>query len=204
MDSITEGVEPPPLDENTANLLKQAGIHLVVAISAVALWAALDSWWLISKLGLAAIMSMIGAIVFGITLSHILHEWGHYIGVRLAGANPPVKSAAAPLFFDFDYKNGTQKQFLWMSFGGAAGNWLLVLVLLISLPFDTIGRVMIWATAAGMTAYVAILEYPVIAAAWRGEEPMAALTKAFSRPGIFKRATLAGLATLAILTLLLT
>ncbi len=187
-EKIAEGVETPEIDPNTVNLLKQAGAHWVIAISAFALWAALDSWWLVSQLGLAAVLSVVGALIFGVVISHVAHEWGHYAGLRLAGCSPPIKDSVAPLFFDFDYEKGSQKQFLWMSVGGAIGNWALVILFFIVLPFDTAARVALWATFAGMTAFVAVLEYPVIGSAWRGEDALSALTRAFTRPDVFRNA----------------
>ena len=142
------------------------------------------------------------AFLIGLALSHILHEWGHYLGAVLSGARLTVRQKISPLFFDFAFPVNTPRQFLWMSIGGLSGN--LLLLLLMSLCLDSPGLVLTTMMAAvlGQLVFVVILELPVSLRVVAGQEPLAALTEHFSQGApLFLRALLAGLATAALVIL---
>ncbi len=175
---------------NTKSLKLQAGYHLVGLVSAVAMWGAADTWVLTSELTIAALFSVIASIVFGVAMAHIIHEWSHFLGAVIAEANYTVKKKPAFLFFDFDYVGNTQRQFLWMSSGGFAGNCVLIAIVWLAIPLDSAGRGMLLATVIGMAVYVAVLEGPVIRRTRAGEDSLTVLTEHFGQGDIlFNRAT---------------
>ena len=174
--------QPTPADiktlkavTNIKSLKLQAGYHTVALVSAVAMWGASDTWVLASGLSVATLFAVIASIVFGIAISHIFHEWSHFLGAVFSGANYTVKKKPAYLFFDFDYVDNSPKQFLWMSSGGILGNFVLVFLLWAAIPMDSAGRGMLLATAIAMTVYVAVLEAPVIQRSRTEDDFLAAL-----------------------------
>ena len=143
------------------------------------------------------------AFLTGLAFSHIIHEWGHFLGAVLSGAMLTVRQRISPLFFDFEFPANTHRQFLWMSAGGLAGN--LVLLLFLSLGIDSTGQVLnaMMAAVLGQLVFVVILELPVSLRVLAGQEPLEALTEHFSQGApLFLRALLAGVATAALVLLL--
>lgn len=196
-------VSPPVVAGERLRLLTQAGWHLAAAVSAVMLWGAGDSWRIVSGLAIASVMATVASVVFGIALALIVHEWCHFAGARAVGAISPVKAKPALLMFDFDYTNNSVRQFLVMSIGGSVGNWLLVLLVALLIPVESASRAMLLAVTVAMAVYVAVLEWPIIAAVRRGVAPGTALAEGFSKPGVFRRANTVGVATAVLLWWLL-
>jgi hypothetical protein len=175
------------------HLREQAAWHLAAGFVAIGIWTALDSWRIVTGLPLATGLAVLGSVIAGLGLSHLFHEWGHFAGARLGGSISPVKGRPALLMFDFDYQRNSAEQFLASSVAGSAGNWLLVLVVALALPLDSASRAMLLATVSGAAVSVALLEWPVIAHAYRHRDPIAALTHGFGRPGVFGRAIRGGI-----------
>ena len=185
-----------PAAVNRRNLLMQFAVHGLVFAAALALWAASDAWRLVSELVFATGFSVFSSILFGITMAHILHEWSHFLGAFFSGADYTVKEKPAPLFFDFDYKNNTKKQFLSMSAGGTVGNILFLMAVYFVIPMDSIGRMMLLAVAIGMIFYVSVIEFPVIILASSGHSAMESLMAHLGQgPAILNIALLSGVVT---------
>ncbi|WP_101757051.1 hypothetical protein [Oceanicoccus sp. KOV_DT_Chl] len=177
----------------------QMSYHSLAFISALALWAAADSWALVSNLLLADILLVLASIVFGIVMGQTFHEWGHFIATLKSGAIYSVKPSPRILFFDFDYINNTKEQFLQMSKGGSAGNYVFIALVLLLIPMDSGGRIMLLATAIALAVFVAKVEFPVIKRVSSGEETLEVLADHFAgglesvfRPAI-NTAVIAGL-----------
>lgn len=185
-----------PAAVNRRNLRMQFGVHGVVFVAALSFWVASDAWRLVSDLVFASGFSVFASILFGITMAHILHEWSHFLGAFFSGADYTVKEKPAPLFFDFDYKNNTKKQFLSMSIGGTVGNILFLMAIYFVLPMDSIGRMMLLSVAIGMTFYVSVIEFPVIKLASSGQSAMESLMAHLGQgPAILNIALLSGVVT---------
>jgi len=143
------------------------------------------------------------AFVVGLGLSHITHEWCHFLGALVAGSRLTVRTRPHPLFFDFDYSANNRTQFLWMSAGGLLGNVLLLGMAALCLDRQSVVTTGFLAAVAGQLVYVLILEFPVSLAVRSGAEPLAALTHHFGQGGkLFLRATVAGLGTATLICLL--
>lgn len=141
-------------------------------------------------------------LLCGLLLSHILHEWGHYLGAACAGAAAPVRARLHPLFFDFDFARNTPRQFLWMSAGGLLGNLSLLLLVLTLSTAPLLGAGLL-AAVAGQLVFVLVLELPVSLAVRAGGDPLESLSGHFQQGGpLFLRAGLAGLGTAAAILLL--
>lgn len=146
-------------------------------------------------LGLAGL----AAVLLGAVLSHLCHEWGHYLGALLGRAPLTVKPRPAPLFFDVDYERVTARQFLLLSWGGPLGNLLLIGLLSSRLAEGALVPLCAWASSVAMLAYVLVLEGPISRGILAGGQPLPVLTEHFGQGvALLKRAGLVALATLAV------
>ncbi|MDH5173257.1 MAG: hypothetical protein OEW92_12615, partial [Gammaproteobacteria bacterium] len=75
-------------------MLKQALAHGGVAALLIALLASAAS---LPAGGVAGSAAVAWAFLTGLALSHIIHEWCHFFGARLAGSTLSLKPAVHPL-----------------------------------------------------------------------------------------------------------
>ena len=175
--------------QSTSKIKIQTVYHGVAFVASAVLWGAADSWSLISGLAVAQFFLLLSSVVSGIALSHIAHEWSHFLGAARTGASYTIKDKPAFLFFDFDYVNNSRDQFLAMSQGGLLGNTALVLLVWLLIPMDSAGRTLLLSTTVAMTVYVAVIEYAVIQRTRAGEEPLKVLADHFGEgSALFSRA----------------
>lgn len=185
----TAEMEVPQASPELQAAFTQAKWHILAFLGAVILFAVAESWLFISGLFVAGVFATLAAILSGFALAQLLHEWGHYAGARMAGADAPLKSEPALLAYDFDFKKNDNRQFLWMSYGGTIGNFLTIFLVWMLIPMDAPHRIALLATAIGMAGFVAYVEWPVINKVRNGEEPMVALAAVFGEGApLFKRA----------------
>ena len=174
-----------------------------IALAALSLWAAADTWYLVSGLGFALAISVLDAIFVGYILGALFHEWGHYTGAKLSGASAPrVKPKGTSLFrFNFDMATNTQRQFHWMSFGGWLFHWGLLAILVLAIPFDSIGRIALVSSVFGFILYATFIETGILRKTLSGSDPAETLgqlsAKTFQQAGII--GSVAGLFALATL-----
>ncbi len=175
-----------------------------IALAALSLWAAADTWHLVSGLGFALAISVLDAIFVGYILGALFHEWGHYTGAKLSGASAPrVKPKGTSLFrFNFDMAANTQRQFHWMSFGGWVFHWGLLAILVLAMPFDSIGRIALVSSVFGFILYATFIETGILRQTLSGSDPAETLgqlsAKTFQQAGIV--GSVAGLFALATLS----
>ena len=62
---------------------------IAIAAAAISVWAAADTWYLVTGIWFAQVISIINAIFVGYVLGALFHEWGHYAGAKLSGATAP-------------------------------------------------------------------------------------------------------------------
>ena len=175
-----------------------------IALAVLSIWAAADTWYLVSGLGLALAISVLDAIFVGYILGALFHEWGHYTGAKLSGASAPrVKPKGTSLFrFNFDMAANTQRQFHWMSFGGWVFHWGLLAILVLAMPFDSIGRIALVSSVFGFILYATFIETGILRQTLGGSDPAETLgqlsAKTFQQAGIV--GSVAGLFALATLS----
>ena len=173
------------------------------ALAVLSIWAAADTWYLVSGLGFALAISVLDAIFVGYILGALFHEWGHYTGAKLSGASAPrVKPKGTSLFrFNFDMATNTQRQFHWMSFGGWIFHWGLLAILVLAIPFDSIGRIALVSSVFGFILYATFIETGILRKTLGGSDPAETLgqlsAKTFQQAGII--GSVAGLFALATL-----
>ena len=163
-----------------------------IALIALSVWAAADTWYLLSGLWFAQLLSIGDAIFVGYVLGALFHEWGHYSGAKLSGAQAPrVKPKGISLFrFNFDMSVNDQRQFHWMSFGGWVMHWALLLLLVIAIPFDSLARIALVSSVFGFIVYATFIETGILRQTLSGADPEGTLNQLTAKT--FQQATIAG------------
>ena len=188
---------------STRNLVQQALAHGGVILVLVVTLTAVNSWEQQVNSALAHFVTVTWAVLCGLLLSHIVHEWCHYAGAALARASVTIKPKVHPLFFDFEFPDNTRMQFLCLSLGGLAGNFLLLTLVVFYPAEHSLALAALLAAILGQLVFVLMLELPVSVEVMMGKDPLEALTTHFSQGGpLFLRAAIGGVGT-AILTFLL-
>lgn len=150
--------------------------HFAAAMAALTLWGAGDLWALSIDLLLADMVSLANAVIAGMVLAFLFHEWGHFTGARLSGAFSPVLKQPVSFFmFNFKFERNSRNQFLAMSMGGPTANWLLVILIYVLIPSDNATRILLLAVVTGVAINVSIFEIPVIFRTLAGGDPQSEL-----------------------------
>ena len=151
---------------------------LALVLVALTLWAAADTWYTVSGLGLAAAVSVLNGILAGGAIAGLLHEWGHFIGARVSGGTAPLAPAQGFLpLFNFDFTKSEVSHFQAMSVGGNLPTWGFALLLAWALPLDAPGRIAIVSAATGFAVFASIVEFPVMSRVAGGTPPAESLAK---------------------------
>lgn len=183
-----------------AMLIKDAAI----VFAALSLWAAADTWYEVTGLWLAQTVAVGDAILVGLLLAALAHEWGHYAGAKAAGAAAPrVSPKSLSLFrFDFDFSQNNQQQFHWMTYGGHVLHWGMLILLLTAIPLDSASRIALVSAVFAFILFATFIEYGILKDTWQGVDPQARLQQLNSKD--FQHAyvigSLGGLFALAALT----
>ena len=160
------------------NIALLAGRDVAIVLVALTLWAAADTWYAVTGLGLAAIVSVLNGVLVGAALTGLVHEWGHLIGARLSGGTAPLAPAKDFLpLFNFDFAKSETSQFQAMSIGGNLPTWGFALLLAIALPLDAPGRIAIVSSAFGFSIFALVVEGPVMSRVAGGMDPAESLGK---------------------------
>ncbi len=180
------GGETPAAErgKDLARLRRIGALHLVMAMAAITLWGAADAWAVASGWGLAQAVALANAAIAAIVLVSLVHEWGHYAGARLAGAEAPVFPKPVRYFFLFDRND--RRQFLWMSAGGILAPWALVVLAVLCVPIDNASRAMLLAALVARAVQIAVFEVPVALNTAQGAEPRAELERQVKAGGLVR------------------
>ena len=164
----------PPSDRAPLALIVLRDVAIVAA--ALSLFAAADSWRMLTGSGLAALLSVVDGLLVGAGVSALLHEWGHWIGARLGGAVAPLKPMKGFLpLFDFDYARSSDEAFRAMSIGGNLGHAFVLAVFVLALPLGSPGQVALVAGSLGFAVFASSIEIPVILRSRQGASSLEAL-----------------------------
>jgi hypothetical protein len=182
-DHISESKEEtkPARIPDIERFYKVGKVHGLALLAAITLWGAADTWVAQSGLLLASFLSVINALVAATILATIFHEWGHFLGARMSGSySPMVTDPYNQFIFGFNFTKNTRQQFLAMSFGGPIGNWILVALVVLMVPLDNAGRIMLFAVVVARAISVCLFEIPIIMKTMSGGEPEQELSDATS------------------------
>lgn len=202
MAEVSEASTEAPKLSDWARFKQVGKYHGIAFLGALTFWGAADAWANESNLLIANLVALANAIIAGWVLSVQFHEWGHFAGARLSRSySPMVRKPVNAFIFGFIFEKNTREQFLAMSIGGPVGNWLLVLLVLVFVPFDAWSRAMLFAVVTAHAISVSVFEVPIILRTLRGDEPREALDEGL-RNGSQARGRLIGYGAGAVLFLL--
>lgn len=185
--------------------VSRALLRQMLAHGTIALLLAYTVFYLHARemTGASRYLAAAWAFACGFALSHIIHEWGHFLGAVTSRSALTIKPRIHPLFFDFDYPANRQQQFLSLSIGGLLGNIALLVALLLMNTQHSLVLTALLAAVTGQLVYVLILELPVSLGVLAGQKPLEVLAAHFGqgRP-LFVRATAGGAVAAAVVLLL--
>ncbi|MEZ5502065.1 MAG: hypothetical protein R3E50_05180 [Halioglobus sp.] len=201
--AVTQQRSPPaaPVPSRRKRLGKLARTHALVALAALSLFAAADSWNTVTGLALAGLLCIVTGALAGVTLTTLVHEWFHLLGARYAGAAYDIPTRQSLFVYDWDFHANTPRQFLVMSVAGTVGGLLAVLLLWTAVPADTWGRAALRGGAIASVVFAAFIEWPVIKRVRGGADPLGELSK-IDQPLLSRSFNAAGIAGI-VMTLLL-
>ncbi|NKB99117.1 MAG: hypothetical protein GKR90_11580 [Pseudomonadales bacterium] len=165
---------------------------IAIAFAALSLWAAADAWYQVTGLWFAQMLAVGDALLVGLLLAALFHEWGHYSGARASGATVCRKAPEgfSLLRFDFDYSGNDHRQFHWMTYGGHILHWSILLLLVIALPLDSLSRIALVGSVFGFVVFATFIEYNIVKDTWAGADPGERLSQI--TPKDFQQATMIG------------
>jgi hypothetical protein len=171
------GVTRQAFSSRRLRLAKLAGTHSLVFLLALSLFAAADSWSVVTGLGLASLLSVITGALAGVTITTLVHEWFHFAGARYSGAAYEIPAKQGLFLYDWDFSSNSVRQFLLMSIAGTVGGVLAVILLSFAVPADSWGRAALRGGAYASVVYAAVIEWPVIRRTRHSGEPLTELLK---------------------------
>jgi len=158
-------------------LAKLARNHGLVFLAAILSFAAADTWYVLSGLLIAQLLCVTIAVLAGITITTLLHEWLHYWGARFARAHINTPTRLGLFVYVWDFGRNSTGQFLIMSIAGTIGSVIAVALLWSTVPADTLGRAVLRSAAVASVIYSAMIEWPVIRRARYSGDPLGELSK---------------------------
>lgn len=156
---------------------KQAGIHLAVWLLSFSMFAATDSWAVLTGLPLASFINILAGIVAGFVTVNLTHEWFHYLGAKLSSAHYTIADKPGLFVFDWQFDKNSLKQFYMMSIAGNVGGALGVIALFMAISADNSGRMALIAGAVAGFVLGAIIEWPVLMRTRKSGQPLLELAK---------------------------
>lgn len=146
---------------------------VAVIFAALSLWAAADTWYQVTELWIAQVLAVGDAVLVGLLIAALFHEWGHYSGAMAAGASATrFNPKGLSLFrFNFNYAQNDTRQFHWMTSGGHIAHWSILLVLLITVPLDSMGRIALVSAVFGFIVFASVIEYNIVKDTRAGVDP---------------------------------
>jgi len=158
-------------------LARLAGIHALVWLLALGLFAAAQSWTLLGGPALATFLVLVTGVLAGLVTANVIHEWFHYLGARLSGGTYDIPRKAGLFVYDWHFDRNSTGQFFTMSIAGSVGSVVSLFLLWNVLPPLDLGAAAVFAGAFAGTIFAFVIEWPVLRRVRFGGEPLAELAK---------------------------
>jgi hypothetical protein len=169
-------------------LARHAAVHGALVLVLLSLFAAADSWHLLTGWTMASILACVTGVVAGFALTTVLHEWFHWLGAAVSGGSYSIPANTGLFVFDWQFDQNSVQQFYVMSIAGSVGGILAALLLGQAIETDAPGRVAVIAGAVASVAFAAIIEWPVLIRTRASGNPLQELSAI--TPGVLGRASL--------------
>ena len=166
-----------------------------VFLAAMTIWGAADTWATISGLPLATAVAAGDGILVGVLVAFLIHEWGHYFGAKLAGANAACLTygSIGQLRHRFDVTANTRRDFHWMTIGGNVAHWSVVALALALVPLDSPARAALVAGTVGFALFASISELPIVARTMDGTLELDKVSSQFDQASVTRNGLLGSL-----------
>jgi hypothetical protein len=158
-------------------LAKQAGVHFALWLVTFSLFAATDSWTILTGSGIASFLNLLMGIVAGFVTVTLAHEWSHYLGAKLSRSTYSLSEKPSLFVFDWDFASNNLRQFYTMSAAGSIGGAAGLLALFAAIEPANSGRAALLAGGLASFAFGSIIEWPVLVRTRRSGDPMSELSK---------------------------
>ncbi|MFN3233011.1 MAG: hypothetical protein ACE363_12760 [Alphaproteobacteria bacterium] len=169
---------------------------LVITAISVALGIGLVTWHGATGSTFSLIISWVVGFVLSFFFVYLTHEWGHYLGARLAGADIPLGPASGIFLGLFDTKAHSRKQFMWMAMGGEVG-YLLPAAILIGVFWNWSPLEGVAVGALGFIIQALWVDVPILWRIHKGADIDATLSNGLA-PKIILSKTLIGWAAMGV------
>ncbi len=188
----------PPATLRKLRLARLAGVHALVWLVAVSLFAATESWALLSDLGFAWFLAVVSGALAGLVTTNLIHEWFHMLGARVSGGEYDIPDKLGLFVYDWKFQRNSTGQFFTMSIAGSVGGLVSLILVWNVLPPETLGRAAVFGGTLAGFVFGAVIEWPVLRRVRFGGEPLAELSKIDGQVlgTAFVAASLAGVAIL--------
>lgn len=171
MESMTE------TQRGNLRLARIAAAHLLFWLLTMGLFAAADSWHMLSELALASFLSVVTGALAGIATANLIHEWAHFVGARQSGGAYKIPGKIGLFVYDWDFSANSVSQFMTMSKAGTVGGVIAVLLVWWFLPTDTLARAAVFAGAVASFVFGSRIEWPILRRVSDGADPLTELSK---------------------------
>ena len=148
----------------------------------------LDRWYAASGSMVSLIAGQMAAFVMAFIFIYLTHEWGHYIGARLSGANIPLGPANGVLLGLFDNAAHSRRQFMGMAMGGEFG-YLVPAAILIAMFWNAGPLTGLAVGSAAFIVQALYVDVPILWKIHRGADIQSTLDAGLA-PKIILRKTL--------------
>lgn len=167
---------------------KHALFHLALWLLLFSLFAAADSWAVLTGWSISLVLSLLTGLIAGFITVGLAHEWFHFLGARYAGGTYTVNAKPGLFIFDWNFQENSVRQFFTMSIAGSVGSASGLFLLWLATSPDNVGRISLIAGAAASLVFAAIVEWPVLRRTRQSRDPMKELSKI--TPAVLKQAAM--------------
>lgn len=162
-DQVTQ--EAPTAQDREPALLGMLLRDATLMFAALAIWGGADAWAISSGLALALVTAVATALIAGWVIASLLHEWGHYLGAKLARSKAQRINMPGllSLRYTFDLEKNSLGQFTAMGVAGNIAHWGVFVAALLLLPMSTLAQTAFVSATLAFAIFGSIVEWPIIA-----------------------------------------
>ena len=178
-----------PTESAPRSLVDAAVRDLVILGFSVAICVGLQQW-VGTEAGLLG-LSIAGIVSFLLAFAviYLSHEWGHYIGARLGGADIPLGSSSSAFLGLFNPALYSRRQFQFMALGGEVG-YMIPSILLMALFWDTSPLQGLAVAGAAFIIQSLYVDVPVLWAIHKGADIQKTLDEGTAPPVLARKTSI--------------
>ena len=173
-------------DSAPRTLIDAVSRDLVIAGLFITAAVILNNWHAASGSAIALWTSWAVLFILGFIGIYLSHEWGHYVGARVAGADIPLGSGKGILLGLLDPSTHNRREFMSMALGGEVGYFIPTLIF-IPLFWDWAPFQGIAVASAAFVVQALYVDIPVLWAIHKGADIQTTLDAGTAGPVILRK-----------------